>query len=138
MVAGAALPDEALLGYADEVREPVVEFGLTFFEAVTVLAFHAFAREGVEVAAIEVGLGGRLDATNVLAPEVAAVTNVAMDHADYLGDTLGEIAAREGRHHEAGRPVRHGGDGRGHPRRVRGAGPRGGVAALPAAAGCGA
>jgi dihydrofolate synthase/folylpolyglutamate synthase len=92
LVGGEPLPEEALLGYADEVRGPVMRFGLTFFEASTVLAFHAFREERVEVAAVEVGLGGRLDATNVLRPDVTAVTNVAMDHADYLGDTLGEIA----------------------------------------------
>jgi dihydrofolate synthase/folylpolyglutamate synthase len=77
------------------VRDAVTAVGLTFFEATTLLALHAFAREGVEVAALEVGLGGRLDATNVVTPEVSAVTNVAMDHADYLGDTLLEIAAEK-------------------------------------------
>lgn len=92
LVDAGPLAEETLLQYAEEVREVVVRFGLTFFEAVTVLAFHAFAREGVEVTTLEVGLGGRLDATNVVLPEVAAVTNIAMDHADYLGDTLSEIA----------------------------------------------
>jgi dihydrofolate synthase/folylpolyglutamate synthase len=86
------LTEEALLQYADEVRDPVVRFGLTFFEAATVLAMHAFARERVAFAVMEVGLGGRLDATNVVKPEVTAVTNVALDHADYLGATLPEIA----------------------------------------------
>jgi dihydrofolate synthase/folylpolyglutamate synthase len=92
VVAGRALSEEALREYAGEVRASISECGLTFFEAVTVLALHAFAREGVEVAALEVGLGGRLDSTNVVRPEVSAVTNVAMDHADYLGDTLLHIA----------------------------------------------
>ena len=92
LVDGRPLSEEELLAYADDVRDAVVRFGLTFFEAVTVLALHAFAREGVEVAVLEVGLGGRLDATNVVRPRVAAVTNVAMDHADFLGDTLPEIA----------------------------------------------
>jgi dihydrofolate synthase / folylpolyglutamate synthase len=92
LVDGQPLSEEELVGYADEVRDAVVRFGLTFFEAVTVLAMHVFAREGVDVAALEVGLGGRLDATNVVRPRVAAVTNVAMDHADFLGDTLPEIA----------------------------------------------
>jgi dihydrofolate synthase/folylpolyglutamate synthase len=91
-VDGHAVPAGTLVAYADEARDAIAEHGLTFFEAATVLAFHAFAREGVEVAAVEVGLGGRLDATNVLAPEVSAVTNIAMDHTDYLGDTLASIA----------------------------------------------
>jgi dihydrofolate synthase/folylpolyglutamate synthase len=92
LVDGGPLSEEQLVAYADEVREPVVRYGLTFFEAVTVLAMHAFAREGVEAGVMEVGLGGRLDATNVLRPEVSAVTNVALDHADFLGETLAEIA----------------------------------------------
>lgn len=92
VVDGRALPEESLLGYAREVEDAVIRFGLTFFEAVTVLGFHAFAREGVDAAAVEVGLGGRLDATNVLRPLVSAVTNVDMDHAEYLGDTRAKIA----------------------------------------------
>jgi dihydrofolate synthase/folylpolyglutamate synthase len=92
LVDGRPVDEAALLTYAREAREPISRFGLTFFEAATVLAFHAFAREGVQVAAVEVGLGGRLDATNVLRPEVSGVTNIAMDHADYLGDTLASIA----------------------------------------------
>jgi dihydrofolate synthase/folylpolyglutamate synthase len=92
LVDGRPLSEGALKLYAAEIRDVVTACELTFFEAATLLAFHAFAREGVEVAALEVGLGGRLDATNVVTPEVSAVTNVAMDHADYLGDTLLEIA----------------------------------------------
>lgn len=92
LVDGRPLAEEALLERASEIRDVVVGCGLTFFEAVTVLAFHVFARERVDFAVMEVGLGGRLDATNVIRPEVAAVTNVAMDHADFLGDTLSEIA----------------------------------------------
>jgi dihydrofolate synthase/folylpolyglutamate synthase len=92
LVDGRPIPEERLVAYADETREPISRAELTFFEAATVLAFHAFAREGVEVAAVEVGLGGRLDATNVLVPQVSGVTNIAMDHADYLGSTLADIA----------------------------------------------
>lgn len=99
-----ALSEETLLAYAEQVREPVLRFGLTFFEAVTVLAMYAFAQEGVEVAVMEVGLGGRLDSTNVVRPEVSAVTNVAMDHADYLGDTLIEIAREKAGIMKAGVP----------------------------------
>jgi dihydrofolate synthase/folylpolyglutamate synthase len=96
LIDGEPLSEAALLGYSEEVRDVVTRLGLTFFEAVTVLAMHAFARENVEVAVFEVGLGGRLDSTNVIRPEVAAVTNVAMDHADYLGDTLPQIAREKG------------------------------------------
>jgi dihydrofolate synthase/folylpolyglutamate synthase len=103
-VGGAALSEEALLAYAAEVQDAVLRFGLTFFEAITVLGFHAFAREGVELAAVEVGLGGRFDATNVVRPEVSAVTNVALDHADYLGDTVAQIAREKAGIMKAGVP----------------------------------
>jgi dihydrofolate synthase/folylpolyglutamate synthase len=92
LVDGRPIEEETLVRYGEDVREQVVRCGLTFFEAATVLAFHAFREQRVEVAAVEVGLGGRLDATNVLVPEASAVTNVAMDHADYLGGTLQAIA----------------------------------------------
>ena len=92
VVAGEALSEETVVERAEEVRDVVVRFGLTFFEAVTVLGFHAFARAEVDVAVVEVGLGGRLDATNVVDPLASAITNVDMDHADYLGNTLPLIA----------------------------------------------
>jgi dihydrofolate synthase/folylpolyglutamate synthase len=87
-----AVPEERLMAAADEMRDLVARHGLTYFEAATVLGFHAFAGEHVDVAVIEVGLGGRLDATNVVTPEVAVVTNIAMDHSEYLGGTLESIA----------------------------------------------
>ncbi|NNK64579.1 MAG: bifunctional folylpolyglutamate synthase/dihydrofolate synthase, partial [Gemmatimonadetes bacterium] len=92
---GVPIAEDRLIAYADEIRPVVEAHGLTFFEAATVLAFHVFAREGVDVQVVEVGLGGRLDATNVLVPAACALTNVALDHAEYLGDTLEEIAAEK-------------------------------------------
>ena len=92
LIDGAPLSEELLLSRADDVRDVVLSYGLTFFEAVTVLGFHVFERASVDVAVVEVGLGGRLDATNVIQPHVAAVTNVALDHAEYLGSTLSQIA----------------------------------------------
>lgn len=64
----------------------------TFFEFTTALAFAAFARAGVDIAVVEVGLGGRLDATNALAPRVSVITNIDLDHTDLLGGTLEAIA----------------------------------------------
>lgn len=87
--------DDRLLEVAESLRTGVEEHGLTAFEAATVLAFRLFALEGVDVAVIEVGLGGRLDATNVVVPEVAVITNVSRDHAGYLGDTLPAIATEK-------------------------------------------
>ena len=67
----------------------------TFFESLTAVAFFAFAEAGVETAAVEVGLGGRLDATNVLQPDACVITNVSLDHADWLGDSLEAIATEK-------------------------------------------
>jgi len=64
----------------------------TFFEATTAVAFELFRRAHVEVAVVEVGLGGRFDATNVLAPPIGVITSIGLDHQQYLGDTLDAIA----------------------------------------------
>ena len=65
---------------------------LSFFEMTVGMAFDFFAKEKVDIAIIEVGLGGRLDSTNIIVPEVALITNIGMDHVDMLGDTLSKIA----------------------------------------------
>ena len=67
----------------------------TFFECLTAMAFHAFAEEGVDFAVYEVGMGGRLDATNVVKPEVAVITSIDFDHENYLGHSIEEIAAEK-------------------------------------------
>jgi dihydrofolate synthase/folylpolyglutamate synthase len=77
----------------------------TAFELATALALLAFARAEVDVAVVEVGLGGRLDATNVLLPEVAAITSISYDHTQILGDTLAEIAREKAGIIKPGRPV---------------------------------
>jgi dihydrofolate synthase/folylpolyglutamate synthase len=68
----------------------------SFFELTVVMAFDYFAREQVDIAVIEVGLGGRLDSTNVIVPEVSLITNISFDHQEMLGETLEEIAAEKG------------------------------------------
>jgi dihydrofolate synthase/folylpolyglutamate synthase len=79
--------------------------GVTWFEIVTALAFAHFAREGIDVGVIEVGLGGRLDATNVLTPEVSVITSLSLDHTQLLGDTLAQIAYEKGGIIKPGVPV---------------------------------
>ncbi len=80
-----------------DMRRVVTEVpGVTWFEAVTALAFLHFARQQVDVAVVEVGLGGRLDATNVLTPLVSVITSLSFDHTDLLGDTLDKIAWEKG------------------------------------------
>jgi dihydrofolate synthase/folylpolyglutamate synthase len=76
----------------ERVREPAERLGATQFEVLTAAALAEFAAAEVEVAVVEAGLGGRLDATNVLDAEVVALTNVALDHTDVLGDTREQIA----------------------------------------------
>lgn len=87
---------EALVRLADDVQPHAAQVsGLTWFELLTALAFWHFAREGVEVGIIEVGLGGRLDATNVVLPLVSAITHLSLEHTELLGDTLALIAAEK-------------------------------------------
>lgn len=91
---GAPVSRDALLAAGRRLWPAVEKEEPSFFEATTAIAFLALAEAAVDVAVVEVGLGGRLDSTNVVVPEVAVLTNVAMDHAQYLGDTL-EAIARE-------------------------------------------
>jgi dihydrofolate synthase/folylpolyglutamate synthase len=77
----------------------------TFFEVTTAIAFELFRRAGVDIAVIEVGLGGRLDATNVVTPEATAITSIAFDHEQYLGSTLREIALEKAGIVKPGVPV---------------------------------
>lgn len=88
------IPEDAVVDLVADVRSAIARLGieLTFFELTTVVAFAWFARERVDAAVVEVGLGGRLDATNVVVPRVCAVTTIAFDHERYLGSTLEEIA----------------------------------------------
>ncbi|MFC1575039.1 bifunctional folylpolyglutamate synthase/dihydrofolate synthase [Gemmatimonadota bacterium] len=104
-VGGRPVTTRALLKAADELREPISRLGLTFFEAATVLAFRLFADAGVDVALVEVGLGGRLDSTNVILPQLTALTNVALDHSEYLGYSLEAIAGEKAGIIKAGVPV---------------------------------
>ncbi len=91
-IAGRPVDEDLIASGARQLRPIAEEVGATFFEATTALAFRCFAEAGVDFAVAEVGLGGRLDATNVLMPEAAVITNVAWDHSDYLGNTLSAIA----------------------------------------------
>lgn len=104
-VDGRPLPRDLLEACAARVGPLAREVDATFFEAATVLAFLAFREAGVEWAAVEVGLGGRLDATNVLRPEACAVTSVAREHVALLGESLEEIAGEQAGIFEAGVPA---------------------------------
>jgi dihydrofolate synthase / folylpolyglutamate synthase len=91
-VEGEPLPMEILEPLAQEIRSPLVRDQPSIFEATTVLAFLAFQRLQVDLAILEVGMGGRLDPVNVVTPILTAVTNVGLDHQAFLGSTVAEIA----------------------------------------------
>jgi dihydrofolate synthase / folylpolyglutamate synthase len=92
LVNGTAIRPAQVLEWLDRHNADIERLGATFFEATTALAFDLLCAEEVDIAVIEVGLGGRLDSTNVLTPLVAAVTAIGLDHREFLGDTLTEIA----------------------------------------------
>ncbi len=102
---GRPVAEAELAAAAARVYDAVEAGGLTFFEASAVLAFQLFAAQGVDAAVVEVGLGGRLDATNVVEPVLVAITNVALDHTEYLGESLPEIAVEKAGIIKAGVPV---------------------------------
>lgn len=104
-VDGVPVSAERLLAAARRLEPLIEETGASFFEATTAMAFLCFAEAGVETAVVEVGLGGRLDATNVLEPLVSVVTNVALDHTAELGDTLDAVAAEKAGIFKAGVPA---------------------------------
>jgi dihydrofolate synthase/folylpolyglutamate synthase len=98
-------PEAVLVAAAERLRPAIERTGASFFEATTAMAFLCFAEAGVETAVVEVGLGGRLDATNVIDPLATAVTNVTLDHTEYLGATLAAIAAEKAGIFKAGVPA---------------------------------
>ena len=104
--ADGRISEEAFVAVMDRVR-PAIEAtpGITWFEIVTAIAFDAFAEVAVDVAVVEVGLGGRLDATNVLTPLVSVITSLSLDHTQLLGDTLAQIASEKGGIIKPGVPV---------------------------------
>lgn len=105
VVDGRQIAAEEVVEFVDRWTPTVESLGATFFEATTCLAFAHFARVGVDVAVIETGLGGRLDATNVVDPVAAGVTAIDYDHTEYLGDTLEKIASEKAGIYKAGRPA---------------------------------
>ncbi len=100
------IPEEAFAALIEQVR-PVVDRlpDITWFEIVTAIAFLHFAQSAVDVGVIEVGLGGRLDATNVLTPLVSVITSLSLDHTQLLGNTLAQIAHEKGGIIKPGIPV---------------------------------
>jgi dihydrofolate synthase/folylpolyglutamate synthase len=105
VVGGELIPSDDVVAFITRHMPLIEEVGASFFEATTAMAFDYFARARTDVAVIEAGLGGRLDSTNVLMPIVAGVTSIGLDHTEYLGSTLEEIAGEKAGIFKAGRPA---------------------------------
>jgi len=105
IVDGRVLPDEVIAEWLARWTPTVERLGATFFEATTAMGFDLFARAEVDVAVIETGLGGRLDATNVVQPLVAGVSGIAIDHTEWLGTTLEAIAPEKAGIFKPGAPA---------------------------------
>ena len=92
---GAVIPEDVVVNFIKNNQSFFIENQLSFFEMTVGLAFDYFKNEKVDIAIIEVGLGGRLDSTNVINPEVSVITNIGLDHTQFLGTTLAEIASEK-------------------------------------------
>lgn len=91
-VNGIPIAEEAVVDFIEQHSSFLQDQGLSFFELTVGMAFDYFAEEQVDIAIIEVGLGGRLDSTNIINPLVSVITNIGLDHTQFLGETLPEIA----------------------------------------------
>jgi dihydrofolate synthase/folylpolyglutamate synthase len=93
---GQQISDADLVRYTNTLKPAITKLKATFFEATTAIAFQYFADQNVDIAVIETGLGGRLDATNVVTPLLSIITNIGLDHTEYLGATHTKIAFEKG------------------------------------------
>ncbi len=92
---GEMIPENEVVDFVGNHKGIINELKPSFFEMTVAMAFECFARKGVDIAIIEVGLGGRLDSTNIIIPELSIITNIGYDHMTFLGDTLYKIAVEK-------------------------------------------
>ena len=95
-VNGEMISKQKVVNFVDRYKVDMERLQLSFFEMTTAMAFDYFAQSDVEVAVIETGLGGRLDATNIVQPLISVITNIGLEHTEYLGDSLPKIAREKG------------------------------------------
>lgn len=95
-VNGEMISKQKVVNFVDRYKVEMERLQLSFFEMTTAMAFDYFAQSDVEVAVIETGLGGRLDATNIVQPIISVITNIGLEHTEYLGDSLPKIAREKG------------------------------------------
>ncbi|RAV98000.1 bifunctional folylpolyglutamate synthase/dihydrofolate synthase [Pseudochryseolinea flava] len=104
-VDGQMISKDFVLDFVNRIRPAIDEVQPSFFEITVAMAFDYFVAQQVDIAVIEVGLGGRLDSTNVIMPEISVITNIGWDHKDILGDTLEKIASEKAGIIKPGIPV---------------------------------
>ena len=104
-VNGEMIPRQRVIDFVEQHRSFFEPLHPSFFELTTAMAFNYFAEQNVDVAVIEVGLGGRLDCTNIIRPDLCVITNISFDHIQFLGDTLAKIAAEKAGIIKPGIPV---------------------------------
>ena len=92
---GVYCTKEFVVEFTEQIKPLVVTLQPSFFEITVAMAFSYFAKQKVDIAVIEVGLGGRLDSTNIITPEVSIITNIGLDHTQFLGDTIPQIASEK-------------------------------------------
>ena len=92
---GAMISEQFVVEFIAHQKSFLEQHQLSFFEMTVGMAFSYFEKENVDIAVIEVGLGGRLDSTNIIIPEVSVITNIGLDHTQFLGETLQEVAAEK-------------------------------------------
>lgn len=102
---GKPVSEEYVIRFVEEERSFFEPLHPSFFELTTAMAFRYFAEEKVDVAVVEVGLGGRLDCTNIIRPDLCIITNISLDHTQYLGSTLAQIAGEKAGIIKSGIPV---------------------------------
>lgn len=92
---GEEISEQAVIDFVEKHQQYIEENTISFFELTVVMAFDYFARQQTDIAVIEVGMGGRLDSTNVITPLLSVITNIGLDHTAVLGNTLGKIAGEK-------------------------------------------
>ena len=104
-VDGEMMGEEDVISFVAEHDEMIRRVQPSFFELTVAMAFDWFARSEVDVAVVEVGMGGRLDSTNIITPELSVITNIGHDHMEFLGDTLAAVAGEKAGIIKEGVPV---------------------------------
>ena len=92
---GVYCSKEVVVDFTEKIKPLIATIQPSFFEITVAMAFSYFAEQKVDIAVIEVGLGGRLDSTNIISPEVSIITNIGLDHTQFLGDTIPQIAGEK-------------------------------------------